>query len=77
MRTISIPVDKTTVSCELGAPCPAFSTPDSYDGTLLHVVQHPDTTVSVFINLYSDGTQEAVMSRQQAKEFFTLALTLC
>lgn len=70
-------VEETTLDCDLGDARPAFATEDSIDGTLMHAVQHEDGDVSIYIDFEGDETRQVVMSPEQAKEFFTLALTLC
>lgn len=55
----------------------ALVTSDGIDGALLHAAQHEDGDVSIFIGFDTADEQEIVMSREQAKEFFTLAMTLC
>ena len=71
-------VEPTAIACDSGEdPRPAFLTEDSLDSTRLHVVQHVDEDVSIYIDFEGDGHSQVVMSREQAKEFFTLALTLC
>lgn len=70
-------VEKTTLNCDIGGPRPAFSTKDSIDGLVMHAVRHEDDDVSIYIDFEGDDTRQIVMTPEQAKEFFTLALTLC
>lgn len=78
IKAETIAVEPTTLACDCGEdPRPAFGTEDSLDSTRLHVVQHADEDVSIYIDFEGRGHAQVVMSREQAKEFFTLALTLC
>lgn len=72
-------VEETQLSCDSGEePCAAFRTEDSLDETSLHVVRHTDGDISIYVNWDDENSlQQVVMSPEQAKEFFTLALTLC
>jgi hypothetical protein len=78
IKAETLAVEPTTLACDLGEdPRPAFCTVDSLDSTKLHVVQHIDEDVSIYIDFEGEEHAQVVMTREQAKEFFTLALTLC
>jgi hypothetical protein len=70
-------VEETTLDCDPGEPRPAFITEDLIDGTVMHAVKHEDNDVSIYIDFAGDDHRQVVMTPEQAKEFFTLALTLC
>lgn len=70
-------VEQATLDSGEGEPLPGFVTKDGIDGTLLHVVKHDDSDVSIYIDFAGEKHRQVVMSPEQAKEFFTRALSLC
>ena len=66
------PVTTGVRNVAAGRTGPSVETVDSLDGTEIVATRHYDGDVSVYV-----GRVEGVMTREQAREFFTKALELC